>query len=67
MGKTTHKKTERVLSRFVPQNTYKPDFVEDDHLSRMFVAKHLKRATKFALAPERVYHVTTSPWDERCS
>ena len=33
----------------------KPNSVEGDNLSRVYVAIHFKRATKFALAPNRVY------------
>ena len=47
--------------------TCKPNFVEGDHLSCSDVAAGLMRATKLALAPERVYRVIPLPGDERGS
>jgi len=38
----------------------------DSHLSSRGIAAPVERATKFALAPKRVYHDSMSPWVETC-
>ena len=51
----------------------KPNFVcfrrlpkGDGNLSSPLIAEWIRRATKFALTPTRVYHAPMSPWGEMC-
>jgi len=53
-----------IVSRILYSDVTHGATLEDNHLSRMIVANHLKRATKFALAPGWVCRAFASPQGE---